>query len=310
MISPWVVLAIASVAVVLLAALLLLVASYLVARQMLRPMRTGLKRTPADYGLDAEEVRIPGPRGTLAAWYIPSHNGSTLICCHGIHDNRGQWVEQIARLHERSGYGGLLFDFAGHGESDPSFVTYGAREIEDVNAVVEYLRRRGDVDMGRLGIMGYSLGSITATLAMAEQPDLRCLVIESGFADVERDLVKLFSRFTGLPGFPLANLVVFWGEKITRVRLSEIRPVTVIHRISPRAVFIIADRLDQVADEPHDGEALYASALPPKHYWLVEDAGHVYGFIEHPVEWIERVGAFLDEYLAAGDHSRPSLQVS
>ena len=209
MISPWVVLAIACVAVVLLAALLLLTVSYLLARRMLRPLRTGLKCTPADYGLVAEDVRIPGPRGTLAAWYIPSRNGSTLICCHGIHDNRGQWVEQIARLHERSGYGGLLFDFAGHGESDPSFVTYGAREIEDVNAVVEYLRRRGDVDMGRLGIMGYSLGSITATLAMAELPDLRCLVIESGFADVERDLVKLFSRFTGLPGFPLANLVVF-----------------------------------------------------------------------------------------------------
>jgi uncharacterized protein len=292
--------AIAAVAVfiALLATLLLLAGSYVLAWRMLRPLRTFPKQTPADFGLQAEELRIPGPRGRLAAWYIPARNGSTLICCHGIHDNRGQWLEQMARLYVRSGYGALLFDFAGHGDSDDSFVTYGAREMEDVTAVVEYLRQRGDVDMRRLGIMGYSLGAITSTLSMAEQPELRCLVIESGFADVQRDLIKLFSRFTGLPGFPLANLVVFWGEKITGVRLSQIRPVQVVHRISPRAIFIIADRLDQVADEPHDGESLYAGALEPKRFWMVEDAGHVYGFIEHPDEWIERVGAFLDEFLA------------
>jgi pimeloyl-ACP methyl ester carboxylesterase len=199
----------------------------------------------------------------------------------------------------------LLFDFAGHGDSDDSFVTYGSREREDVTAVVEYLRRRGDVDMRRLGIMGYSLGAITATLTMAAQTELRCLVIESGFADVQRDLIKLFSRFTGLPGFPLADLVVFWGEKITGVRLSQIRPAQVIHQISPRAVFIIADRLDQVADEPHDGEALYAAAREPKRFWLVEDAGHVYAFVERPDEWIERVGAFLDEFLAGQSPVHP-----
>ncbi|MGO8950991.1 MAG: alpha/beta hydrolase [Ktedonobacterales bacterium] len=293
----WAVLAVVGAAILLLAALALLSVSYLLAHRMLRPLRTPLKRTPADYGLSFEEARIPGPRGYLAAWYIPARNGSTLICCHGIHDNRGQWMEQVARLQARSGYGALLFDFAGHGQSDSSLVTYGVRETEDVAAVIEYLRCRGDVDMDHLGIMGYSLGAITAVLAIAQQPELHCLVIESGFADVERDLTKLFSRFTGLPGFPLANLVVYWGEQITRVRLSEIRPIQVIHRIAPRAVFIIADQLDQVADEPYDGESLYAGAEDPKRYWLVEDTGHVQAFFEHPDEWVERVGTFLDEYL-------------
>jgi pimeloyl-ACP methyl ester carboxylesterase len=305
----WTALLATFILIFLLAALALLVGSYVLAKRMLRPLRTSLKSTPADYGLDAEDIRIPGPRGELAAWYIPARNGSTLICCHGIHDNRSQWVEQVAQLHLRRGYGALLFDFGGHGQSDPSLVTYGARETDDVAAVIEYLYRRGDVDMQRLGIMGYSLGAITAVLAMAQRPELRCLVIESGFADVERDLIKLFSRFTGLPGFPLAHLVVYWGEKIARVRLSEIRPVQVLHQIAPRAVFVIADLLDQVADEPHDGRALYASAHDPKRYWLVEDTGHVQAFFEHPSEWIERVGVFLDKYLAAAGQSETATSV-
>ena len=301
--ASWTVLAVVITAVLLVAAIVLLAGSYVVARRMLRPLRTSLKRTPEAYNLTYEEVRVPGPRGVLAAWYLPARNGCTLICCHGIHDNRGQWLEQVARLHARSGYGALLFDFAGHGQSDASMVTYGVHETRDVAAVVGYLRSRGDVDMQRLGIMGYSLGAITAVLAMVEQPEIRCLVIESGFADVERDLTKLFSRFTGLPGFPLANLVVFWGEKITRVRLSEIRPVQVIHRIAPHAVFIIGDQLDQVADEPYDSETLYAGARDPKRYWLVEGSGHVQAFFDHPDDWIERVGDFLDQYLATGGQS-------
>ncbi len=296
----WAVLLVIAVLVLIAVGLALLAGSYIVAQRMLRPLRTPLKRTPEEYHLSYEEVRIPGRRGDLAAWYIPARNGSTLICCHGIHDNRGQWLEQVARLHARSGYGALLFDFAGHGQSDSSLVTYGVRETEDVDAVLAYLRGRGDVDMQRIGIMGYSLGAITAVLAIAEQPELQCLIIESGFADVERDLVKLFSRFTGLPGFPLANLVVFWGERITGVRLSDIRPVQVIHRIAPRAVFVIADQLDQVADEPYDGEALYTQALEPKQYWLAQDTGHVQAYFEHPDEWVERVGTFLDEYCAGG----------
>ena len=128
------------VVLVVVGVVMLLAGSYLLARRMLRPLRTAIKRTPAEFGLTAEDIRIASPRGELAAWYIPARNGCTLICCHGIHDNRSQWVEQVARLHARSGYGALLFDLGGHGESADSLVTYGARETEDVAAVMAYLQ--------------------------------------------------------------------------------------------------------------------------------------------------------------------------
>src|SRR5512146_3566896 len=84
-----------------------------VARGLLRPVRKSSERTPADLGLAMEDVRIAGPRGALAAWYLPARNGCTLICLHGIHDHRGQWMEQVARLRDRGGYGALLLDFPG-----------------------------------------------------------------------------------------------------------------------------------------------------------------------------------------------------
>jgi uncharacterized protein len=269
------------------------------ARGLLRPSRKPLALTPEQVGLTLEDVRIAGPRGELAAWYLPASNGCTLICCHGIHDNRGQWLEQVAHLHERSGYGALLFDFAGHGQSEGDTVTYGVRERDDVVAIVGWLRARGDVNMDGLAIMGYSLGAIAATLAAATLPELRALVIESGFADLQHDIAQLFTRFTHLPAFPLANLVVWWGQRLADVRLSDIRPALVIGQVSPRATLIIADLRDELADEPYDGERLFAAAGEPKALWQVEDAGHVQAFSQRPAEWVARVGDFLDRYLAA-----------
>jgi alpha/beta superfamily hydrolase len=288
-----------ALAVIICAAGGLLYFTYTVTRGLLRPQRKPLSLTPAQLGLAVEDVRIAGPRGGLAAWYLPATNGCTLICCHGIHDNRGQWLEQVARLHERGGYGALLFDFAGHGHSEGGLVTYGPRERDDVAAIVEWLRARGDVNMAGLVIMGYSLGAIAATLSAASLPELRALVIESGFADLEHDIAELFTRFTHLPGFPFANLVVWWGQRLAGVRLSDIRPALVIGEISPRATLIISDLNDELADEPYDGERLYAAAGEPKELWQLADVGHVQGFVERPDEWMARVGSFLDRYLAA-----------
>lgn len=277
----------------------LLLFTYLLASRLLRPERRPMALSPADVGLEMEVVRIPGPRGALAGWYLPASNGCTLICCHGIHDNSSQWLPQIARLHERNGYGALLFDFTGHGQSEGNQVTYGIRERHDVTAAMEYLRQRGDVPMEQVAIMGYSLGAITAVLAAAEHPDLRAVVIESGFSDLYHDIAKIFTRYTRLPAFPFAHLVIFWGQRIAGVRLSEIRPAQVIGRIAPRPVLIISDLRDALADEPHDGEFLYRSAGEPKELWQVAEATHVNAFGVEPEAWIEHVCGFLDSCFAA-----------
>jgi alpha-beta hydrolase superfamily lysophospholipase len=287
-----------AVPLIAIAGLALLIFSYWRAHVLLRPLRSPLACSPADVDLQMETVSFVSPRGKLSGWYLPAENGRTLLCCHGINDNCSQWLHQIARLHER-GYGALLFDFAGHGLSEGRLVTFGAREQLDVVAAVRYLRERGDVDMNGLAILGYSLGGITAVLAAAQLPELRALVVESAFADLQQDVAKVFTRYTGLPAFPFVPLIIFWGQLISGARLSEIRPARVIGRISPRAVFVISDLGDELADEPHDGEQLYAAAGEPKALWQIPEAGHVSAFLVKPEEWARRVGDFLDEHLAS-----------
>jgi hypothetical protein len=72
-----------------------------------------------------------------------------------------------------------------------------------------------------------------------------------------------------------------------------------VGQIAPRALFVIGDLKDGIADEPYDSDRLYARAGEPKRLWQVPGVDHVQAFTALPDEWIERVGAFLDEYLAA-----------
>jgi alpha/beta superfamily hydrolase len=270
--------------------------SFVVALLIIRPKRRAFDQHPRAFAVPHEDVRFPGPAGLLNGWYLPGTNGCTLIALHGIADNRQQWLAPAMALQER-GYSCLLLDFRRHGESQGRFATMGDQEVGDVAATLEFLRQRGDVDMTRVGVMGLSLGGITAILAGARLPAIRAVMAEAAFGDLAGDLALAFTHYTGMPAFPLANLTVFWGRVLTGTKLSRLRPVELIGQIAPRPVFIIGDLKDELVDEPRTSQDLYAHAGEPKQLWQVP-AGHVRAYAADPVAYIERLDAFFHQALS------------
>ncbi|MCS7009777.1 MAG: hypothetical protein NZL98_00205, partial [Anaerolineales bacterium] len=103
-----------------------------------------ITRTPAEYGLDYEEVAFPASDGiTLRGFWIPaSGSDRAIIILHG-HGSSLDWDIQRAPHFHQAGFGVLLFDFRAHGRSDGRLATFGYLERQDVLGAVEFLKARG-----------------------------------------------------------------------------------------------------------------------------------------------------------------------
>ncbi|MDX9954512.1 MAG: alpha/beta hydrolase, partial [Anaerolineae bacterium] len=118
--------------------------------------REQVRETPTDYGLPYEEVMVTTADGlSLVGWFIPSENGATVIAQHGYHGNRDNLLHDASMLH-RHGYAVLLSTFRAHDLSEGEIITFGAKEVQDLEAWHQYLLARPDVDPARIGILGES----------------------------------------------------------------------------------------------------------------------------------------------------------
>ena len=86
----------------------------------------------------------------LAALYVPSKNRAAVILFPGATRS------DQARMLIRHGYGVLLIDPRGQGRSEGDTVRWAGDR--DLIGGVEYLRTRADVDPGRIGGFGFSVG--------------------------------------------------------------------------------------------------------------------------------------------------------
>ena len=143
--------------------------------------------TPADLGLDHENVTLTTVDGVdLAAWYIPSTSSAAVVMMHGAGSTRSDVLDQAAVLH-RNGFGTLLIDARGHGDSNGTAMDFGWFGDLDIGAGTAYLATRSDVDPERIGVVGFSMGGEEAIGAAATDPLIAAVVAEGATARTADD---------------------------------------------------------------------------------------------------------------------------
>jgi fermentation-respiration switch protein FrsA (DUF1100 family) len=267
------------------------------ALKFVHPQREVLMETPAEYGLEYEEVMLKTEDGlTLRGWYVPGTNGAAIIAQHGYGASR-QGVLGDAAVLSRQGYSVLMFDWRGHGESEGNLVTFGIYEIRDVQAALDWIHRRPEVDPQRIGGLGESMGAVALLYATARLPEIKAVVAVSPFPSLRSEVEIGVRVQTGLPTFPFAPLIVWFAEREAGIPVASLDLTQDIGQISPRPVFLLHGGLDSKIP-PNSGDVLFRAAGEPKAYWFDPEVGHT-GFVEtYPQEYERRVSEFFDTWLA------------
>jgi fermentation-respiration switch protein FrsA (DUF1100 family) len=251
-------------------------------------------RTPADLDLAYEAVTFPTRDGvTLSGWYLPSADGAAVVLLHGASSTRSAVLAHAAVLH-RNGYGVLLLDARGHGESGGTAMDLGWYGDADVTGAIDHLATRADVDTDRIGLVGMSMGGEEAIGAAGADPRVGAVVAEGATNRTYAD------RDAWLPGG-----VGGWLQR--RMDQLAFGLVDVLVPIPPPASLRDAAR----AAEPRpilliagDGEEAAARSIQQAAPGSVEvwesGTAHTRGLADLPEEWERRVVEFLDQSLPSG----------
>ena len=264
---------------------------------LVHPGRSLPDRTPADVGIEHwREVSFQSKDGlTLWGWYVGTENGATVILVHGLGGNRAQLLDDAALL-VANGYGVLLLDLRNSGESEGDLTTLGYLEALDVGGALDFVEAQPNSDAEQVGLLGHSMGGATAILAAARYPQIKAVVAESTFTSVEDNVSDSLKALTGLPPFPFAPLVTWFGEREAGIDIGQVSPLDAIGSISPRAVMIVHGELDEVISA-ENAPRLYAAAGEPKELYVIPGAGHAGLPQAQPEEYRQRIVGFFDRHL-------------
>jgi dienelactone hydrolase len=220
----------------------------------------------------------------LKGWYRPSRNGAAILVVHGGGGDRNGAVDQ-ARLLERHGYGVLLYDARGRGESEGSPNSYGWDWEKDAAGALDFL---GDVEHGKIGVLGLSSGADTAIDVAATRDDVDAVVSDGAALRTFEDAHRLDGSDPAVATawVMFKAIEVMSGDKPSRPLGDLVAKIT-----APLLLISAGSALEKDANDS------YARANPSAEHWNIPAAKHTGALRSHGAAYERRVTSFLDHAL-------------
>lgn len=219
-----------------------------------------------------------------------------------------------------AGYIALGFDYRGLGESDgvPGRLI-PADHVEDIRSAITFLQTLPEVDGGKIGLLGDSMGGSHVLAAAAVDKRAACVVSYGGPGDMERWYRGLvgYERFLGWKarieeerqrravtgGSTYVSTYDFlafgakeraeWDELQkqfpashpditieTAEKYLEYKPERVVDQIAPRPVFFVTAETSVIVP-PDESVSLYEKAREPKKLWIIPPADASFRYATH-----------------------------
>ena len=253
----------------------------------LEPTHYAVPRPTEAWFAGATDVHLTTDSGVaMSGWRLPSSNGAAVVLVHGSFADRRQLLPQ-ARLLASAGFGVLLFDLPGNGESGGT-PRHGA-EHDFIRLAIGALGAGADVRPDRIGGYGFSSGAAALAEVAAQDPRVRAVVLAGCYETTEQHLRHDFRQWGALSG-TAAVWAARWAGSVL------LYPIRDIPAMAPRPIFFLSGDRDDIVP-PESVEALYAAASEPKELWVVPGAAHGNYVDVAGDEYATRLVGFFDRTL-------------
>jgi fermentation-respiration switch protein FrsA (DUF1100 family) len=275
------------------------VLSYAVYRRAFVPARPAVLDdftfTPFEFQADSEEVELVTADGiNFGAWHFRQPGSPQTVIVSGGH--KGQRADSlgISAALWRKGFNVILYSYRGMPGSDRAPITFGIKEVLELQAVIAFARKR--IPKARIGLLGYSMGAVVSLLGAAGEPGVEALVLDSPFSDLRAIIVENVRRAARLPGSPFVWLAGVMLRIRSGCRLSDCSPMAVLSSLEPRPLFFVHGGADEMTSVNHS-RRLYDAYRGPREIWIVQGAPHAGAYFADRPLYVERVAGFFARHL-------------
>jgi dipeptidyl aminopeptidase/acylaminoacyl peptidase len=242
-------------------------------------------------GLPWRAVTVPGVNGkALFGWFIPAgERAPALVVMHGWSGNAEMMLPLAAPLHA-AGFAQLLLDARCHGRSaDDSFASL-PRFAEDIEAGLDWLAGQPEVDGGRLGIIGHSVGAGAALLVASRRKGMGAVVSLAAFAHPAL-MMRRWLASKNIPHWPVGAYILAYVQRVIGYRFDDIAPCRTIARVTCPVLLVHGqDDATVPADEARQihaaavGDAVELLVIPGSH----DDYGDISRQIGRLTDFLQR----------------------
>lgn len=190
-----------------------------------------------------------------------------VIMCVGL-DSTKEEMEVYENTFLARGIATLAFDGPGQGEAEYEFPIRGDYEVP-VKAVVDHIETRGDLDAGRVAIMGVSLGGYYSARAAAFEKRLKACLSFSG----PYSWVEVFEARNELSREAFRVRSHSKSMEEAREKAKTLTLAGVAKNITC-PIYVVGGELDRLTP-PHNAERIAAEATGPKVLNIVKGGNHV-----------------------------------
>jgi len=245
---------------------------------------------PSTVGMPFREAIIPSTGSIqLGAWFCPKKSAATVVIqFHGYASEKSAALAEARQFYDL-GCAVLLVDFRGSGKSSETCTTIGYDEAEDVAAAVAYVREQWPGT--RVVLFGQSMGAAAVLRAVGQlgvKPD--AIILEAVF-DTMLNTIRHRFEIMGVPSFPAAELLVFWGGRQMGFDGFAHNPVDYAANVTCPALLLHGNGDARVHLE--EAQQVFDQLAGPKKFVEFDNVGHESYVKRHKEQWCAAVGAFL-----------------
>jgi uncharacterized protein len=251
--------------------------------------------SPFEFQADYEDVELVTADGVnFGAWYFRQPGSPQTVIVSGGHKGQRQGALGISIALWRKGFNVIVYSYRGMSGSDRAPITFGIKEVLELQAVIAFARKR--IPHARIGLLGYSMGAVVSLLGAAGEPGVEALVLDSPFSDLRTLLIENVRTRARLPGTPFVWLAGLMLRARSGNRLADCSPISVLSSLEPRPLFFIHGGGDRITNVNHS-RRLYDAYRGPREIWIVQGASHAGAYFADRPLYVERVAGFFARHL-------------